>query len=305
MAGGFFRRLFNPQQPPAEAPSRPTSPDVQEAVADLTRLMQDRPGLAPAAALMIDILPKLYEDPIKTRVPALDPEHAQLKIAGGAPILRGEAFEIDQGAFRRRWQKVCAAIQQHQSGGAGQKLLHGLEEGRLDLARLLGAVLSGQGSAIQQQAATLGLDPGLTGTILRLLLIPVLAPINAAGWVRLGAGSGWKYAYCPTCGSWPLLGEFLIREQVRMLRCGLCTASWPYNRERCPFCRLDDPRFLNTFKVPGENTKYWAATCDACKCYLKMVSTLTPLTGPQLLVADLASMYLDVAAPERGYSAPE
>jgi len=39
---------------------------------------------------------------------------------------------------------------------------------------------------------------------------------------------------------------------------------------------------------------------DLARGYVKMLSTLTPLQPPQLLVADLATMHLDLAAADRG-----
>ena len=38
--------------------------------------------------------------------------------------------------------------------------------------------------------------------------------------------------------------------------------------------------------------------------YRFLRAQLAPLRGPQLLVADLAMMYLDLAAAERGFATP-
>jgi FdhE protein len=150
----------------------------------------------------------------------------------------------------------------------------------------------------------LGLDGGLAGTILRLLLIPVLAPINES-WLPLRRHLPWEAGYCPTCGGWPVLGENRGLQKIRVLRCGQCTADWAFPTRSCPFCREDDSRFLGFLPSEGTEGKFGASTCEVCHGYLKMVCTATPLSGPRLLVADLASMHLDLAAPEKGYSAPE
>src|SRR5262249_45021716 len=117
----------------------------------------------------------------------------------------------------------------------------------------------------------------------------------------LRAGRAWEPGYCPTCGSWPLLGEFRGLEQTRWLRCGLCASEWEFARLQCPFCGTRDHRALGYLHVEGEETKCRAATCEECRGYVKMQATLFALSAPQLLVADVATLHLDLAAAERGY----
>jgi FdhE protein len=245
----------------------------------------------------------LFTTPIRTLLPSLNAERVRAKLAAGQPLLRGEAFHIDQAAFRQHCETVCAAVGQYQGGNAAGKLQDALEEGLLNPGDVLGDVLGGRPEALRARAEAVGVDPGVATTIFRLLLIPVLVPVDAA-WGPVRQEMVWEAGFCPTCGGWPMLGEFRGPEQVRWLRCGLCTAGWVFAGAACPFCGLDDPRFLGSFDVPGP-APCLAATCDACRTYLKMVTTSGPLSGPDLLVADLASMHLDVAAPERGYTAPE
>src|SRR5262249_7085279 len=180
---------------------------------------------------------------------------------------------------------VCESVQEHQGGDAGRKLHECLLAGRLDPGELLGHVLAGRTDAIHARVEALGLDAGLTSTILRLLMIPVLGPVNRA-WLPLRRGVAWHEGFCPTCGSWPLLAELRGPGQSRFLRCGLCAAEWEFPPPNCPFCGLDDPVFLGHLDSVGEDPRYRAVTCDACRRYLKTVATPGPLSGPQLLVAD-------------------
>ena len=48
--------------------------------------------------------------------------------------------------------------------------------------------------------------------------------------------------------------------------------------------------------------KWRAATCDECRGYVKMVTTLSALPPLALLVADAATLHLDLAAAERGFT---
>jgi FdhE protein len=217
-------------------------------------------------------------------------------------LLRGESFQLEEGAFRLHWQTVCEAVGHYQGNAAGQALQDALQEGHLKPGELLGLVLAGEAPTLQERAAELGIDVGVATTVFRLLLIPVLSPVNAT-WESAREGLSWKEGFCPTCGSWPLLGEFFGPKVPRRLRCGLCTAGWEFPQSECPFCGLEDGRFLRSFG--GKEERNFAATCDACRTYLKMIDTRSPLNGPQLLIADLATMHLDMAAPDLGFSAAE
>jgi FdhE protein len=137
--------------------------------------------------------------------------------------------------------------------------------------------------------------------VLRFALFPVLSRVNVA-LSPLRQNQRWEQGYCPTCGSWPLLGEFRGLEQVRFLRCRMCTAEWELPRLCCPYCGTRDHQLLGYLHVEGEEGKHRAATCDGCRGYVKMVTTLSALDGPHLLVADLATMHLDLAAGEQGYA---
>ena len=110
--------------------------------------------------------------------------------------------------------------------------------------------------------------------------------------------------FCPVCGSPPLLGEFRGLDQSRFLRCGLCAASWEVPRQWCLACGNRDHETLGFLAKEGEEARYRVATCDACRGGVKMLSTLSALPPLMLLVADAATLHLDLAAAERGYVCP-
>jgi FdhE protein len=114
----------------------------------------------------------------------------------------------------------------------------------------------------------------------------------------------WEEGYCPLCGSFPKLGEFRGLEQTRFLRCGLCAAEWTFPRLRCPGCGNRDHRQLGYLSVEGEESKWRAATCEACRQYIKMIATLTSLSPLQLLVRDVATIHLDLLAADQGFTSP-
>ena len=294
MAAEFLRRLIRRASPPP--------PEVRSALEELARLGQERPSLAGPAALLADILAGLYDELSPEKIPALATEHATAKLVGGIPLLRGEDVTLNRPALKKRYLHVCAAIRRHQgkNGQAAHALAETVRRGRLEPAELLRGFLAGRPEELQRQAEMQGVDGSLAVSTLRLAVVPALAQISA-GLEALRANAPWERGFCPTCGSGPLLGEFRGLEQARFLRCGFCTTSWPFPRLRCPFCETADYQVVGYFHVEGEEGKYRAATCEACNRYVKTLSTLTPLSGPQLVVADLATAHLDLAAAERGY----
>jgi FdhE protein len=295
VAAAFLRNFLGRSAPPLPA-------EVQAAVEELVQLGRQRPSLAEPAALLADLLPALYEEPPRDPLPVIPPEHATAKLTGGVPLLRGERISLDGAAWGKRWQRVCTVLRRHRQGNAPQALTEMVRRGRLDLVDLVGELLAGRPEAVHARAAELELDAGLTASVLRFTAMPALARLNA-GLESLLGGAPWEAGSCPTCGSGPLLGEYRGLEQTRFLRCGFCTAEWPFPRLQCPYCATRDHRVLGYFGVEGEEEKYRAATCETCRGSVKMVSTLGALSGPQLVVADLATVHLDLAAAERGYGA--
>jgi FdhE protein len=293
MAAGFVRKWFG-RSPPAD-------PEVKVALGELADLAQARPTLAGPIALLGDLLPGLFEGPIEDVPLSLIEEYAASKLAGGVPLLRGENLRLEGRGFRRRWLRVCQAVERHQDAEAGKRLALTLRQGHLDGRELMGNLLAGRPETIYARAEALDLEAALVATVLRLTLLPMLSQVNT-GLTKLRQTRPWEHGYCPTCGSWPLLGEFRGLEQIRYLRCGLCAAEWPFPRLRCPYCGTRDHHQLGYLHVEGEENKYRAATCDACRGYVKMLSTLAALSAPRLLAAELATTHLDLAAADRGYA---
>jgi FdhE protein len=287
VAGGWLGRWFGGDPPPAH---------LAEALASLDKLAQQKPTLAPACAVFAEVLPALFTVPVVETPPTLNPELAREKLASGIPLLRGEPVALDARSLRNRWLAICAALgRQNPDAPAVAGAFTAL-----DPAALLAEVLAGRPEAVQARAETLHLDAALTGTVLRLAAFPVLARFTEAlDGVRDVAS--WQAGSCPTCGSWPLLAELRGLEMNRYLRCGLCAGDWAFPRLRCPFCDNHDHRQLGFFHVDGEESRRRASTCDACRGYVKTTFTLAALSAPQLLVTDLATLHLDLAAADRGY----
>jgi len=295
VAGGILGKLFGRSATPP--------PEIAEAMAELDRLIESRATLAAPARMLREVLPSLFADAGVQDPPQLTAKGASLKLRGGIPLLRNETLPLDVPAFRRRWDAVRAAVQRHQNPAGGQALAEALEQGQLVPANLVASVLAGKPDDIHLRADALGLDPGLTTAVLGLVLFPTLSRIGAE-LAPMRREAVWEHGCCPTCGSWPLLGEFRGLEQTRFLRCGLCAAGWEFPRLACVFCGERHHRQLGYLGVEGEESRYRVSTCESCRGYVKMVTSLAALSAPALLVANIATLHLDLAAADRGYASP-
>src|SRR5262249_30758496 len=146
------------------------------------------------------------------------------KLASGVPLLRGETLPLDESLFRKRWLRACELLAAQQDDQAAGRLGEAMRKGQLQPAALVGAVLAGEPWRVQQRAEELSLDPTLATTLLRFTLFPLFVALGAS-LTEVRTGIGWEQGSCPTCGSWPLLGEFRGLDQSRFLRCGLCAAE--------------------------------------------------------------------------------
>jgi FdhE protein len=280
--------------------SAPTPPaHLAEPLGELAKLASARPALQGACKVLETLLVELFGESVGDAPPQFTADSAQAKWAGGIPLLRDLPLTLNEASTRRRWLAVCAAMQQQDA----ELLADVVCKKALDPIALLGEVLAGRPDSVSIKAESLGLDALQLATILRLTSLPVLAQF-ADGLADLRKGVSWEHGYCPTCGSWPLLAESRGLEQLRYLRCGLCATSWEGSRFRCSFCGNDDHHKLGYFHVEGEEDRYRAASCDECRGYVKVVSTLSALSPPQMLVTDLATLHLDLVAAERGFFVP-
>jgi FdhE protein len=110
--------------------------------------------------------------------------------------------------------------------------------------------------------------------------------------------------YCPVCGAWPALAEVRGIERSRYLRCGRCGGQWQAHLLFCPYCGTTDHREQISL-VPENSSKSAIDACKRCLGYVKTFTTLQGSPPAKVILDDLASVELDVAAAAQGYKRPE
>jgi FdhE protein len=281
----------------------PSRPELDAALERLDQLVQASPSLRQAGLLQSTILHTISREPPRLGALDLPAGHAAEKLQGGIPLLRNEHVPLDLNAMQELMLQLCQSIRKHNGdAGAVDEIAAAIKQGALAIKLLVQYVLDGQVASIRERAMELGIDGEMLCLLLRFSLFPSLTSL-AAQLAPLRTAATWQQGYCPTCGSWPLLGEYRGLEQTRLLRCGLCATEWAIDRLLCPFCGSRNHEHLSYLHVEGEEQKR-AATCEYCRGYVKMLATLAAIPPLELAVYDLATIHLDMIALERGYAAP-
>jgi FdhE protein len=152
------------------------------------------------------------------------------------------------------------------------------------------------------QAQAARIDAGAFASIGALLPVPFLHACRLR-WSAAFA-PGWRAGYCPCCGAWPAFAEICGIERTRYLRCGRCAMSWEAHCLHCSYCGETDHEALGTLVSEQEERRRAIEVCSRCKGYLKAFHTLAPSPAAELMLVDLESVELDVAAASRGYVRP-
>ncbi|HEV8598001.1 MAG TPA: formate dehydrogenase accessory protein FdhE [Gemmatimonadales bacterium] len=212
----------------------------------------------------------------------------------GTPLLHGASIAID----------LPQAGQLVRRLGSAAALAGGQRGARLDGQQLLAlftAAAAEDVTRVAELAQQFELPAGALLVVARHALIPLLC--ECAVHVSAAISPSGQTGYCPSCGAWPVLAELRGLEQGRRLRCGRCATDWAGEWLCCTFCGERDHRRQGSL-VPQTAAGSRVETCASCKGYLKTWATLTPLSAVELLLCDLESLELDLAARESGFSRP-
>ena len=206
-----------------------------------------------------------------------------------APLLHGAEVAVAAGSARRFVRHVARI--------AG---LNGAAD-RLDPIDLLEAAIRQDDARIDALAAS---DPATLRVVAQVAAVPLLRA--CARTIGSEVSPAWWEGYCPLCGAWPTLAEFRGLERKRWLRCGRCSTGWEVPWLRCPFCAETSHENLGYLAPDGEGeTTRKVEVCDTCKGYVKAEPTVRELPWWGVLLDDVATVALDVAALDRGYHRPE
>jgi len=289
--------------------SRPTPPGRSETreTAELRALKERQPELGDAVDLHLELL------------------EVQRRVQGRIPL---PSFELNTAIFARH-QADAAPLLRFEDIPLELSDLRLVVRQMADILRRFGALEEKE----YQQAQALGRDASLTAVLGDWYRAPALRHASAV----VGHGSGpaapvhdtsafdqlfavamrpflsrcaeviqqrpelasWPHPHCAVCGGEPDLA-CITPSAERHLICGRCGLRWKFEPLTCPYCRNSDRSQITSFATPDGQYRVYA--CDVCTRYLKAYDGRRAARPVMPVVDGVATLPLDAAAIQRGYS---
>jgi FdhE protein len=260
-------------------------------------LKRRRPEWSP----WLSVVETALEETLNPRWDAAVPEPATRAMPEESQ-LQGASIDVDVAAIRTFLARLIDAADRN---GATRMAALGpaLQGGTLDLTALFGASLRQDGPGVAAIATASGLDPERLQAMGSLVSLPLLHACNRR-WSPTRPAV-WTPGYCPVCASWPAFAEMRGIERSRYLRCGRCGAEWHAHVLHCAFCGTTDHEELTSLVPESPGASGAIDACRRCRRYLKVFTRLQGCAPAAVMLEDLGSVDLDVAAIEQGYTRPE
>ena len=218
----------------------------------------------------------------------------------GRPLLDGAVIAVAPWLIER-WVRHLLGLAVD-AGTEVEPLAEAVATGRLDASLLFEAAVSQNVDRFHDVARVERDYRGVLRGLASLIAMPMLQTCWRA-WAERVSPS-WSHDYCPVCGGWPALAEIRGLDGTRHLRCGCCGSDWRTEWLRCPFCGESDHQKLGSLVSPDRLERHAIEVCDGCRGYVKTFTTLSAIRPGDVLLEDLATLALDMAALERDYRRP-
>ncbi len=215
------------------------------------------------------------------------------------PLLAGAVLDLERGSVRPMFEQLMQIA--CRSGTAKMATLQAVADAELDILMVFRAALNQDGDRTKELASLVGADPEAFHAVAALLPMPFLHACSR----RWKPSESWLEGYCPICGAWPAFAEIRGIERRRYLRCGRCGSEWQAHCLFCPYCGITDHKELASLVPERNGSKSVIDACNRCLGYLKAFTKLQGSPPGQILLDDLASVELDLAAAEHGYKRPQ
>ena len=217
------------------------------------------------------------------------------------PLVAGATLVLEAATIARWSQQLMRAA--YRSGAPKMSTLNDVQQKRLNTVDLFKSSLCQNGKRLKEIAADFGVDADAFQAVALLIPVPFLHACNR-GWAS-SVTESWNEGYCPVCGAWPAFAEVRGIERSRYLRCGRCGGGWQAQCLSCSYCGMTDHEKLVSLVPEKSVSNAVIDACLRCRGYVKTFTTLQGSPPAKVMLDDLASVALDVAALEQGYKRPE
>jgi FdhE protein len=274
--------------------------EISERIATIS---QERPSHKEVLAFLKDVVTEQFK--IKADVEihpvSVDEDLLRKKTAEGFPLVDRGDLELDMASATTLFKALCKVLKQTAKVRKEvEKIEEVVSRGEVNLEELFKKTAE-HGA---EHVAALSEKLNVRGEILFFLAENSLRPIFEAYARELKEHvdqERWWRAYCPICGSKPVMAELVGQERKRFLICSCCGYEWRFKRIQCPFCENEEGRKFKYFFTEEEERTYRVETCQKCKKYIKTVDTEQLDEAFFPAVEDVGTLYLDVLAKNEGY----
>lgn len=170
----------------------------------------------------------------------------------------------------------------------------------VDLHQSLLDMLGGDEDALKKSAVASDVPYEVLVFVLSQLLSPFLRS-QARAMAAASDVSTWQKGYCPVCGSFPSVAYLIGEGGKRWLHCAECGHEWRFQRQVCPNCEDNASKGLDYFYIEDRLSER-AYLCKECKKYLLTIDIRELALKPNMDLAPIGLIPLDVKAQEEGYS---
>ena len=246
---------------------------------------------------------------IQGRVPlpllAITKDSIERHQRAATPLLRFEDVPLDLSDLRLMVRQIADILRRY---GALEEMDYQKVQalGRdMQLLRVTGLWFRG---AIEHQVASVGVPVAgsfaeLDGSevldqVLTLSMRPFLSRCAEVLQQRPEL-SLWTHPHCALCSGQPDL-SVITPSAERHLICGRCELRWKWESLTCPYCRNSERTKITSFATPDGQYRVYA--CDVCRRYLKAYDGRRASRPVMPMVDAVATLPLDAAAIQRGYS---
>src|SRR5262245_37486326 len=261
----------------------------------LATLSLEHPECGPLIALVEQTLREMDRTPWTPWVPAR-PAHN----GDGQPFLDGAIITVAPATIDRWIRRMLKTASE--AGTEVDPLVIALETERLDPMLFFEIAVSQDADRIDELARAHDDDRGVMRAFAPLIAMPMLQACRK-GWAGR-VPPDWAYGHCPICGGWPALAESRGVDGDRWLRCGACGSGWRTEVLRCHVCGEDDDEKLGSLVSARTLEQHRVDVCDGCRHYIKTIATSAPIRPHDVVLHDMGTLALDMAALERDYVRP-
>lgn len=227
--------------------------------------------------------------------------------AEGRPLVRFEEIPLDLTDLRLLVRQTADVLRRHgaleeadyasiQTIGRDMKLLTLAGDWYRQTSERHVVAAAGVGPAAEPPTAAAA--AGMLDQVFSIAMRPFLS--RCAEVLQRADLTAWTHGHCPLCGGESDLAVITPAAE-RHLICSRCTLHWKFESLTCPFCNNSDRSRITSFATPDGQYRVYA--CDACLRYLKCYDGRRASRPVMPVVDSIATLPLDAAAMQRGYTA--